>query len=178
MPDAAVTGCDVLLTAPVGHHCLLPWPNDAFTVAEKTTATGRRLNISARLDPKNNKGVHVATTAQNKGDGFSPGSVIMTYVPGLSIAKSKIAPSTNIGLSLAANAPIVILDTVTHARVPYFAELDAQTHKSSEQLLLIHPAVALTEGHRYAVVLRNLVQHQRRQRSRRSPPRRRRSRAR
>ena len=53
----------------------------------------------------------------------------MTYVPGLSLAKSKIAPSTNIGLSLASNSPIVILDTVTHARVPYFAELDAQTSK-------------------------------------------------
>ena len=82
MPDAAVAGCDVLLTAPVGHHCLLPWPNDAFTVHANTT-TGRRLNISAKLDPKNNKGVHVATAPQNKGDGFSPGSVIMTYVAGL-----------------------------------------------------------------------------------------------
>ena len=28
------------------------------------------------------KGVHVDTTAQNRADGFSPGAVIMTYVPG------------------------------------------------------------------------------------------------
>ncbi len=68
------------------------------------------------------------TAAQNKGDGFSPGAEIMTYVPGPQHRRSRsIATSTNIGLSLAANAPIVILDTVTHARVPYFAELDAQT---------------------------------------------------
>ena len=46
---------------------------------------------------------------------------------------------------------------MTHTRVPYFAELDAQTANPAEQLLLIHPAVALTEGHRYAVALRNLV---------------------
>ena len=37
MPDAAIEGCDVLLEAPAGHHCLLPWPNDAFTVAARTT---------------------------------------------------------------------------------------------------------------------------------------------
>ena len=83
--------------------------------------------------------------------------MILTYVPGLSLTRSNIAPSTDIGLSLDANAPIVILDTATQTRVPYFAELDAQTANTAEQLLLIHPAVALTEGHRYAVVLRNLV---------------------
>ena len=149
-------GCDVLLTAPVGHHCLLPWPNDAFTVPSNT-ATGRRLNISSGVDPANVAGVHVGTTYQNQGDGFSPGSVIMTYVSNLDLTKSGIATSTDIGLSLAPNAPIVIFDTVTHARVPYFAELDAQTSNTAEQLLLIHPAVALTEGHRYAVALLNLV---------------------
>jgi hypothetical protein len=155
IPDPAVDGCDVLLSAPAGHSCLLPWPNDAFTVAAHTT-TGRRLNISSQVDPTNIHGVHVDTTAQNKADGFSPGAEILTYVPGLSIAESRIATSTNIGLSLARNAPIVLLDTEAHDRVPYFAELDAQTSNPSEQLLLIHPAVALTEGHRYAVVLRNL----------------------
>src|SRR5665811_833042 len=149
-------GCDVLLTAPVGHHCLLPWPNDAFTVPSNT-ATGRRLNISSGVDPANVAGVHVGTTYQNQGDGFSPGSVIMTYVANLDLTQSGIATSTDIGLSLAPNAPIVIFDTVTHARVPYFAELDAQTSNTAEQLLLIHPAVALTEGHRYAVALLNLV---------------------
>ena len=157
MPEAGVNGCDVLMTAPIGHSCLLPWPNDAFTTPSHSTATGRRLNISAQVDPANVDGVHVDTTYQNQGDGFSPGSVIMTYVPNLDLTKSGIASSTNIGLSLASNSPIVVLDTVTHTRVPYFAELDAQTSNTAEQLLLIHPAVALTEGHRYAVALRNLV---------------------
>lgn len=123
MTDATVKGCDVLLNAPVGHDCLLPWPNDAFTVPS-STPTGRRLKISSRSDPANVHGVHVDTTAQNQADGFSPGSVIMTYVSGLSIAGSNIATSTNIGQSLAPDAPIVILDTETHTLVPYFAELD------------------------------------------------------
>ena len=157
VPSPTVNGCDVLLTAPAGHHCLLPWPNDAFTVASQATTTGRRLDISPKVTPTNVKGVHVDTASQNQADGFSPGSVIMTYVQNLDLSRSGIATSTNIGLSLAPDAPIVIYDTVTHARVPYFAELDAQTSDPAEQLLLIHPAVALTEGHRFAVALRNLV---------------------
>jgi len=155
--DPGVRGCDVLLTAPVGHDCLLPWPNNAFTVASKRTVTGRRLSISSSLDPTNVRGVHASTTYANQGDGFSPGSVIMTYVPHLDLEASHIASSTDIGSSLDSNAPIVILDTATGRRVPYFAELDAQTTNMAEQLLLIHPAVALTEAHRYAVVLRDLV---------------------
>ena len=76
IPDPGVKGCDILVTAPVGHSCMLPWPNDAFTVAAKTT-TGRRINISATLDPANKSGVHVNPKAQNLNDGFSPGSVIL-----------------------------------------------------------------------------------------------------
>ena len=65
VPEPGVKGCDVLLTAPAGHDCLLPWPNDAFTTAANTP-TGRRLNISAKVDPTNVKGVHVKTSARER----------------------------------------------------------------------------------------------------------------
>jgi hypothetical protein len=156
IPDAAIAGCDVLLKQPAKHRCLLPWPNDAFTVRAKTS-TGRRINVARKFAPANDKGVRVDTAAQNKNDGFSPGSAILTYVPNVSLPKSKIPTSTDIGASLAPNAGIVVYDTVTRTRVPYFAELDAQTANKAVRLLLIHPARALTEGHRYAIALRNLV---------------------
>jgi hypothetical protein len=155
--DPGINGCDEMLTGPVGHDCLLPWPNNAFTVASTKTPTGRLLAVPSTLDPTNIQGVHVSTTYINQGDGFSPGSVIMTYVPKLDLVASHIASSTDIGSSLDSNAPIVILDTSTERRVPYFAELDAQTMNTAEQLLLVHPAIALTEAHRYVVVLRDLV---------------------
>ena len=155
--DAHVNGCDILVTAPVGHDCLLPWPNDAFTVASSSSATGRQLAIPATLDPVNKNGVHVNTKWINHNDGFSPGSLIMTFVPNIGFSNSQIAPSTNIGMSLLPNAPVVVLDTKTGFRVPYFGEIDAQATDASNQMLLIHPAIALTEGHRYAVVFRNLV---------------------
>jgi hypothetical protein len=152
----SVSGCDVLVTAPVGHDCLLPWPNDAYTVAAKT-ATGLRLDLTSAETPANTSGVHIDPVYQDQGDGFSPGSEIITDVPDLSIANSGIAGSTDIAASLAPDAPIVLVDMRTGTRVPYFAELDAQNPDPATQLLLVHPAVALTEGDRYAVVLRNLV---------------------
>jgi hypothetical protein len=157
MPDAAVAGCDALVTTPVNHSCLLPWPNDAFTIPAKTN-TGRQIHISATSTPANKSGVHINPTYQNRNDGFSPGSVIMINVPNLSTSATGIAPSTNIGQSLPSSdtSPIVLLDTVTHQHVPYFAELDGQNTDASTQLLLIHPAINFLETHRIVVVLRNL----------------------
>ena len=66
------------------------------------------------------------------------------------------APITDIGRSLRADAPIVLLDVDTGARWPYFAELDAQADPAEGALLVIRPARNLTEGHRYVVALRNL----------------------
>ena len=61
--------------------CLQPWPNDYFTVADASTDTGRRLNISTDSTPKNKNGAPIATTDQNRGDGFSPGNPIIVKLP-------------------------------------------------------------------------------------------------
>jgi hypothetical protein len=148
-------GCDVLVTAPVGHDCLLPWPNNGFT-EESNTATGLKLDITSAETPVNISGVHISPAFQDQGDGFSPGSVIVTYIPDLSLANSGIVGSTDIAGSLVKKSPIVIENMKTGAHVPYFAELDAQNPNPASQLLLIHPAYALSEGQRYAVVLRSL----------------------
>jgi hypothetical protein len=148
-------GCDVLVTAPAGHDCLLPWPNNAFT-EESNSATGLKLDITSAETPANTSGVHIDPSSQDQGDGFSPGSVIMTYIPDLSLANSGIVESTDIEGSLVTRSPIVIVNMKTGAHVPYFAELDAQNPNPASQLLLIHPAYALREGQRYAVVLRDL----------------------
>jgi hypothetical protein len=138
-------------------NCLLPWPNDRFTVADPTTATGRRLALPVDAMPRNADGVPIDVAEQNRADGFSPHSVILVDLPGLDPTASKIAPSTDIGASLADDAPIRITDTVTGERWPYFAELDAQAADDADRLLMIHPAVALTEGHTFEVSIGSLV---------------------
>jgi len=135
--------------------CLLPWPNDAFTVPDADTPTGRRLDFHPDATPLNVDGTPIDVTDQNRADGFSPGSAVLAFVPDLDVEKSGIAPSTDIGASLAQDAPIVLLDTVTGERVPYWGELDAHA-TAGEQLLVVHPAISLPEGHHFVVALRHL----------------------
>ncbi len=148
--DEALT-CDPLDE----RSCLLPWPNDAFTRPDETTTTGRRLDIQADSTPVNAQGVPIDVTDQNWADGFSPGSAILTFVPDLDVVATGIAPSTDIGASLNPDAPVVLLDTTTGERVAYWGELDAQA-PAGEQLLMIHPATSLPEGHHFVVGMRNL----------------------
>jgi hypothetical protein len=164
IPNPAVAECDALVTTPVGHDCLLPWPNNAFTKTANTP-TGRLVNIALDATPMNKSNVHINPKYQDQNDGFSPGSVVMINIPNLSITNSNIATSTNIGLSdctikgklTSTTTPIVLWDVTKHICVPYFAELDALDTDSTTQLLMIHPAINYIEGDRIDVLLRNLV---------------------
>src|SRR3954462_15286400 len=51
------------------HACLLPFPNDYFTVADKTTATGKRLNLNALSMPRNVVGKPIDPSEWNRNDG-------------------------------------------------------------------------------------------------------------
>ncbi len=63
--------------------CLFPWPNDAFTVRDKSTRHGRRLALDPTSTPRNKDGVLIDPSDINRADGFSPGSAMLTKVPGL-----------------------------------------------------------------------------------------------
>ena len=140
------------------HSCLLPWPNNHFTFPTSRTATGLRLNLYPYLMPKNKDGVVFNPTELNRSDGFSPGSTLLTYVPGLDLKRSGaakqgkgIAPITDIGSYKDRRAAIVLLDAFTRERQMIWSEVDPATG-----LLQIHPARNLVEGHRYIVALRDL----------------------
>jgi hypothetical protein len=137
-------------------RCLLPFPSDRFTVSDPATDTGRRIHFDPASMTKNNNGVGIDPTEWNRNDGFSPGEPILALVPGLSLDQTGAAPVTDIGRSLRTDAPIVVLDAQTGARVPYFAELDANATSDATRTLIIRPARNYTEGHRYIVALRNL----------------------
>lgn len=135
--------------------CLLPWPNDAFTVPDTETATGRRLDIHPESTPVDVDGVSIDVALVNRADGFSASSTILTVVPGLDLEASGIAGVDDIAGSLDDDAPILLLDTTAGKRLAYWAELDA-SGAAGDQLLLIHLAETLTNGHRIVVALRNL----------------------
>ncbi|TDC89465.1 hypothetical protein [Actinomadura sp. 7K507] len=152
VPPAAAgagPGCDPIDPA----ACLLPFPNDWHTVRDSGTPTGRRVHLRTTL--KNVAGLPVRPHEWNRADGFSPGSMLLSRVPGLDLTRTGAAPVTDIGSSLRDDAPIVIVDTETGERWPYWAELDANA-PDDRKALIVRPARNLREGHRYAVALRDL----------------------
>jgi len=149
--DPTLEGCDPLdATA-----CLLPFPNDGFTEAAETP-TGRRVRLPADGMPTNATDVPIDSADMDRADGFSPGSTLLVGVPGLDVATTEVAPSTDIGASLDEGAPIVLLDAESREPVPYWAELDSRAPEDA-RLLTVHPATSLAEGHRYLVGLRGLL---------------------
>jgi hypothetical protein len=144
--------CDFLDPA----KCLYPFPNDYFTVRDRSTATGRRVQLDPDSMPRNAAGVPVDPTEWNRNDGFSPGSAVQTLVPGIDLERTGAAPETDIARSLRASAPIVLLDATSGRRVPYWAELDQTVPDPSQRALIVRPAVNFREGHRIIVALRHL----------------------
>ena len=152
--EARGSGCDPFDT----RNCLLPFPNDLFTVPDASTATGRRIAFKPEWSPANADGKHVDPTEWNRNDGYSPGQAALVRIPGVDLAQTGAAPLTDIGASLDADAPIAVIDADTGERHPVFTELDAtipEADRAANQLLYIRPAVNYTAGHRYIVAIRN-----------------------
>ena len=150
-PDASAGGLPTCDEAGV-RSCLLPWPDDRLTVADPTTSTGRRLAIPADAVPVNEAGIAMDVTDQNRADGFSPSSAVVFVADGVDLGASGVPDSTRIEESVAADARITITDTSSGERVPFWGERDIQSG-----LVTLRPAIALTEGHTFEVVVDGLV---------------------
>ncbi len=144
--------CDFLDPA----KCLYPFPNDYFTVRDRSTDTGRGVDLTPEAMPKNAAGVPIDPTEWNRNDGYSPGSAVQTLVPGIDLERTGAAPETDIARSLRASAPIVLLDATSGRRVPYWAELDQSVPDPGQRSVIVRPAVSFREGHRIIVALRRL----------------------
>jgi hypothetical protein len=143
------SGCDPIDPS----ACMLPFPNDFFTKPDRSTPTGRRVAFDLGSMPRNVAGRPIDPTDWNRADGFSPGSQIVTYVPGLDLSKTGAVPITDIGAYSERDAPVVVIDAASGRRWPIWTELDQSVDYPA---LLIRPAKNFREGHRYIVALRNL----------------------
>jgi hypothetical protein len=147
-------------TAAQAQPSLLPWPNDALTKRDKTTDTGRRLNLPKAAMPRNKDGVPIDPADMNRADGFSPGTMIIVKVPGLdnpaALAASHLPSLRNLRASLRRRSPVAVFDARTGRRQIVWAELDSNATTDANRMLLIRPGKNFREGHRYVVVLRRL----------------------
>jgi hypothetical protein len=138
-------------------HCLLPFPSDTFTVESDTTDSGRQLALQPTATPVNKNGRRIDPAEQNRNDGFSPGQIISTFVPQLDLDETGAAPITDIGASVDAGSPTLILRARTGERHPHWAEQDSQATSDDDRLTMLVPARNYEEGERYIVVLRDLL---------------------
>jgi hypothetical protein len=142
--------------------CLLPFPDDYYTVADKKSSTGKRVNLTDASMPQNVGGTPMASAPYNASDGFSPGQVITLRVPGLDNAaaftKTNPLPLNQLSRNDGdiTKEPIVVIDATTGKPTPIWVELDSNATTPESTALLIHGATQFTAGDRYIVAMRNL----------------------
>jgi hypothetical protein len=153
---AAHAACDPLDAS----HCLYPWPSNAYTKKDSSTDTGLRLDLKASQTPRNTAGKAVDPTEQNRNDGFSPGTAIVTRVPGLdtpeAFRRTGAVPITDMARAFDKRQPVVLIDTRTHKRHLIWSEIDSNPASRRDVTLMIRPGRNLEEGTRYVVALRRL----------------------
>jgi hypothetical protein len=140
--------------------CLYPWPNDRFTTKDRSTDTGRRLDLPRRGMPRNTAGMPIDPSEQNRSDGFSPGAAMVTRVPGLdnqkAFRRTGAVPITDMARSFDKRQPVVVVNTRTHKRQLIWSEIDANPTSRRDVTLIIRPGEDLDENTRYVVALRRL----------------------
>jgi hypothetical protein len=136
--------------------CLQPFPNNYFTKPSSKTDTGLKVGFALTDMPRNVAGKPIQPGQWNRNDGFSPGSLITTYVPGLDLAKTHGVPIDDLARAYDDDAAVLVIDAKTLERNLIWTEMDARASSDSVRNLVIRPAKNFREGHTYIVALRNL----------------------
>jgi hypothetical protein len=143
--------------------CMLPFPDDFYTVKDKQSATGRQVDFTNAAMPQNQAGKPIEAAPYNLNDGFSPGQVITVRVPGLdnpaALANTNPIPLNDLSRneSLTSKEPVLVIDADTNERHPIWVEIDSANATTPEgTAVLIHGAEQFEAGHTYIVAMRKL----------------------
>ncbi|MDX1497766.1 MAG: hypothetical protein R3352_09435, partial [Salinisphaeraceae bacterium] len=171
--DAALRGCDYLDPA----HCLYPFPNDFYTREDAGTVTGKRINLNILAMPRNTAGKPIDPTEWNRNDGYSPGQMIMAYVPGLDHERTGAVRLADVSDSLQPGTPVQVFEVGEDGSLtPHliWSEMDSNANvlarlddiggpevverpNGGKSALLIRPATNFNPGKRYIVALSNML---------------------
>ncbi len=151
--------CD-FIAEPDNTLCMLPFPDDYYTVPDASSQTGRRVDFKTAGMPANAFGQHISADPYNASDGYSQGATILVKVPGIEtvadVRASGAVPINRIGRYRKGNAPVVVIDAASGKGWPIWVEIDSLASDPSKAVMEIHPATNFAAGHRYIVALRNL----------------------
>ena len=112
-------------------HVRLPAPvaERLLHASDADTPTGKRLNLNRASMPANRAGVPIDPTDMNRADGFSPGNLIVTHVPGMDNQEAFDADRRrdrrrHRPLRRRQGQPVVVINADTRKRHLIWAELD------------------------------------------------------
>ena len=144
-----------------GSLCLLPFPDDYYTVADPATPhrpAGRAAD--ARRCPRTVGHPHRRGARTTSTTASAPGSRSCSGFPAWTRRRRSRPPtrcsSTISAATPSADAPVVVIDAETGERWPIWVELDSNATSPAKTALMINPAVNFVSGHRYIVALRDL----------------------
>ena len=150
-PLAVPEGCQPLLA---GLDCLLPYPSDAFRVADAAQPAGARITLPDVAVPRSNEGKRYDLTSEHPIDGFSTVPTIVATLGVELSAEGFVALEHGGAPSLSKDTSHTLLvDAETFAPVPHFVDLDPRAADGARQALVLHPFVALAEQRRYVVLI-------------------------
>ncbi len=151
--------CD-FIAEPGNTLCMLPFPDNYYTVKDPTSETGRRIDFQTEAMPENVYGQHIEAGPYNASNGFSQGQTILVRIPGIEsvsdVSAMGATPINKLGAYTEKNTPVVVIDTATGKRWPIWTEIDSTAKEPSKRVLEIHPAVNFDSGGRYIVALRDV----------------------
>jgi hypothetical protein len=149
-PPLLLEDCDPIVPS----HCGYPYPSSVWTKPNSSMPTGANVYFGKATLPVPSSHTPITKAPFEGRDGFSPGSDILTHLPGATV-KGLPDPNT-IAASVAKGSPTVLMEADTGALVPHFAELDV-TPPVDQQAFMIRPALRLKDATRYLVAIRHVV---------------------
>ena len=154
-PEPNVDWPHVVCDAFDPNYCAFPFPSNVFTVADDGTPTGRRVRYDQEAAPTTLAGTKVDLSVLDRSDGFSTSAALMVHLPGATV--TGLPSPLDIGLSVEATSPTVLLDADSGERVPHISELDMTHPDEARRVFYLRPVVPLKEGTRYIAAIRNVV---------------------
>lgn len=152
--------CD-FIAQPKDGMCMLPFPNDFYTVDDPSTPTGKRVNFRQGAMPKNVEGKPVDAANYDLSDGFSHGVGAVVKIPGIesveAVRKNGFVPINHLGDYAKPDQPAVVINTRTGERHPIWVEADSNASFDENRVIEIKPSENYEPGTRYVIALRNLT---------------------
>ncbi|HMT04505.1 MAG: hypothetical protein KDB48_06650 [Solirubrobacterales bacterium] len=152
--------CD-FIAKPKEGMCMLPFPNDFYTVNDPSSPTGKRVNFTADAMPSNTSGTPINPGKFADSDGFSHGQGIVVRIPGVdsleAVKANNLVPLNHLGDYASPDQKVVVINTRTGERHPIWAEADSNATSDQSRTLEIKPAENFDAGGHYIVALRNLT---------------------